>query len=62
MSNIKTEDRVKLAVKNALKGNTTSEDIKAILRFQSKDLTEMKGEELKELYLGLLISYCITFN
>lgn len=62
MSNIKIEDRVKLAVKNALKGDITGEDIKAILRFQSKDLTEMKGEELNNWELGLLTSYCITFN
>ena len=62
MSNIKKEDRVKLAVKNTLKGDITSEDIKAILRFQAKDITEMKSEELNNLALELLISHCITFN
>jgi hypothetical protein len=62
MNNVRIETRVKLAVKNALKGNMTGEDVKAIIRFQSKELAEMKGEALDNWELGLLGAYCVAFN
>ena len=62
MNNVRIETRVKLAVKNALKGDITGEDIKAIIRFQSKELEEMKGEALDNWELGLLGAYCVAFN
>lgn len=62
MSNVKTEDRVKLAVKNTLKGLTTSEDIKAIIRFQFRETEKLKGGDLNDWELGLLGAHCVAFN
>jgi hypothetical protein len=45
-----------------LRGITTGEDVKAIIRFQNKELEMEKGEPLDDWELGLLGAYSISFN
>jgi hypothetical protein len=62
MNDLQIENRVKKAVKNALKGNLTGEDVKSIIRFQNKELEMEKGESLDDWELGLLGAYSVAFN
>jgi len=58
MNELQIKDRVKKAVKNALKGITTGEDVKAIIQFQNQEL----GESLNDWELSILGAYSIAFN
>ena len=62
MNELQIKDRVKKAVKNALKGITTGEDIKSIIQFQNQELEKEKGEPLDDFELGVLGAYSIAFN
>lgn len=62
MNGIKVQNRFKLAIKRALSGETTGQDIKAIIEFQNRGLIEKKGENLDSFELNLLTAYSISFN
>lgn len=62
MNEIKVQNRFKLAIKRALSGETTGQDIKAIIEFQNRDLIGKKGENLDNMELSLLTAYSISFN
>lgn len=62
MNGIKVQNRFKLAIKRALSGEITGQDIKAIIEFQNRDLIEKKGENLDSFELNLLTAYSISFN
>lgn len=62
MNELQIKDRVKKAVKNALKGNLTGEDVKSIIQFQNQELRMEKGEDLNDWELGVLGAYSIAFN
>jgi len=62
MNETQVKSRVKLAVKKALVGATTGQDIKSIIEFQNRDLIRMKGEALNNMELNLLTEYSIQFN
>jgi hypothetical protein len=62
MNDLQIKDRVKKAVKNALRGITTGDDVKAIIRFQNQELEMEKGEPLNDWELGVLGAYSISFN
>jgi hypothetical protein len=62
MNDTQVKSRVKLAVKRALVGATTGQDIKSIIEFQHRDLIRMNGEALNNMELSLLTEYSIQFN
>ena len=56
------KNKYKLAVERAIKGNITGQDVNNIIRFQNKDLIDLKGEELNQMEIGLLTDYSMSFN
>ena len=56
------KNKYKLAVERAIKGNITGQDVNNIIRFQNKDLIDLKGEELNQMEIGLLTAYSMSFN
>jgi len=51
------KNRVKVAVERALKGNTTGQDLVAIVKFQTQELGERNTYEY-----GMLVMYQAAFN
>lgn len=62
MNEIKVKNRFKVAVKRALQGNTTGQDIKAIILFQLREYTIEGREPFDDMELGLIASYMIQYN
>jgi len=61
--NVETiKNKYKLAIDRAIKGNITGQDVTNIIKFQNKELVELKGEELNQYETNLLTAYSIAFN
>jgi hypothetical protein len=57
MNEVKIENRFKVAVKRALSGDTTGQDLIAIVKFQMRELGERDTFEY-----GMLVMYSAAFN
>ena len=62
MNAIKLKNRYKLAVKRAMEGDITGQDIKAIVEYQLRDSIKVKGASFDDVELALMASYMMAFN
>jgi hypothetical protein len=62
MNKIKLENRYKLAIKRALIGEITGQDLKAIVEFQLREYINEGEEPFDEMELALLTNRMIIFN
>jgi hypothetical protein len=62
MNKIKLENRYKLAIKRALVGEITGQDLKAIVEFQLREYINEGEEPFDEMELALLTNRMIIFN
>jgi hypothetical protein len=62
MNKIKLENRYKLAIKRALIGEITGQDLKAIVEFQLREYINEGEEPFDEMELALLTNKMIIFN
>jgi hypothetical protein len=62
MNKTKLENRYKLAIKRALVGEITGQDLKAIVEFQLREYINEGEEPFDEMELALLTNRMIIFN
>ena len=62
MNKIKLENRYKLAIKRALIGEITGQDLKAIVEFQLREYINEGEEPFNEMELALLTNRMTIFN
>jgi hypothetical protein len=62
MNKIKLENRYKLAIKRALVGEITGQDLKAIVEFQLREYINEGEEPFNEMELALLTNRMTIFN
>ena len=62
MNKIKLENRYKLAIKRALVGEITGQDLKAIVEFQLREYINEGEEPFNEMELALLTNRMVVFN
>jgi hypothetical protein len=62
MNKTKLENRYKLAIKRALVGEITGQDLKAIVEFQLREYIKEGEEPFNEMELALLTNRMTIFN
>jgi hypothetical protein len=62
MNKTKLENRYKLAIKRALVGEITGQDLKAIVEFQLREYINEGEEPFNEMELALLTNRMTIFN
>jgi hypothetical protein len=62
MNETKLKNRYGLAIKRALAGNITGQDVKAIVEYQLKDAFNIYDEPINEVELVILTHCMIAFN
>ena len=62
MNKTKLENRYKLAIKRALVGEITGQDLKAIVEFQLREYINEGEEPFNEMELALLTNRMVVFN
>ena len=62
MSEIKLKNRFNLAVKRALVGNISGQDLKAIVEYQLREYVDEEDGPFDEVELALLTHNMVLFN
>lgn len=62
LNEVRIKNRFKLAVKRALQGYTTGQDVKAIIEFQLREYISEGGEPFNDIEIGLMASYMVAYN
>ena len=62
MNEVKIKNRAKLAVKRALVGATTGQDVKAIVEYQLREYVKEGMDPFSDYELALIATYMVQFN
>ena len=62
MNEVKIKNRAKLAVKRALVGATTGQDVKAIVEYQLREYVKEGMDPFNDHELALIATYMVQFN
>jgi hypothetical protein len=62
MNEIKVRNRFKLAVKRALAGDISGQDLKAIVEYQLREYVGEEQDPFTDVELALMTHHMITFN
>lgn len=62
LNEVRIKNRFKVAIKRAMNGTITGQDIKAIVEYQTKEYIGEGEEPFSDAELALMATYMITYN